>query len=186
MKRRKAMLKTSADRKNSLVNDLPVLKSAQGEKGITPVSRFVRFGSYIAEYGRAIAEELLMSKDPPTAIFAASDYVALGVLNAVQNLGISIPKDLSLVGFDDMPFAALLSPPLATVRQPIREMGEAGINFLLQLIKGEMEEMPVLRLPVQFIARSSVLAVLRGSGSEDGRYERGDPQDHPSNALSES
>jgi LacI family transcriptional regulator len=100
-----------------------------------------------------------MSKDPPSAIFAASDYVALGVLNAAQNLGITIPKDLSLVGFDDMPFAALLSPPLTTVRQPIREMGEAGINFLLQLIKGEMKEMRVLRLPVQFIARSSVQVV---------------------------
>jgi LacI family transcriptional regulator, galactose operon repressor len=134
-------------------------KNALGEKGITPVSRFVRFGPYIAEYGRAIADEFLMSKDPPSAIFAASDYVALGVLNAAQNLGITIPKDLSLVGFDDMPFAALLSPPLTTVRQPIREMGEAGINFLLQLIKGEMEEMPVLRLPVQFIARSSVQVV---------------------------
>jgi LacI family transcriptional regulator len=99
-----------------------------------------------------------MSEDPPTAIFAASDYMALGVLNAGQNLGMSIPNDLSLVGFDDMPFAALLSPPLTTVRQPIRELGEAGTNLLLRLIKGKSKEPPLLRLPVQFIARDSVQA----------------------------
>jgi len=133
-------------------------ESALIEKGIETVSGFVRFGPYTAEFGRAIAHEFLMSENPPTAIFAASDYVALGVLNAGHNLGMSIPKDLSLVGFDDMPFAALLSPPLTTVRQPIRELGEAGTSFLLQLISGDSKESPVLRLPVQFIARDSVQA----------------------------
>jgi len=134
-------------------------ESALSDKGVKPLSRFVRFGPYTAEFGRAVADEFLMSEDPPTAIFAASDYVALGVLNAGQNLGMSIPKDLSLVGFDDMPFAALLSPPLTTVRQPIRQLGEAGTNFLLQLINGDLKELPVLRLPVQFIARNSVQTV---------------------------
>lgn len=135
-------------------------ESALREKGIAPLSRFVRFGPYTSDFGREVANELLMSEDPPTAIFAASDYVALGVLNAAQNLGMSIPKHLSLVGFDDMPFAALLSPPLTTVRQPIRELGEAGTKLLFQLIKGELEELSALRLPVQFIPRNSVQAAL--------------------------
>ena len=140
-------------------------QSALREKGITPLSRFVRFGPYTSDFGREVANELLMSEDPPTAIFAASDYVALGVLNAAQNLGMSIPRNLSLVGFDDMPFASLLSPPLTTVRQPIRELGETGARLLFQLIKGELEQLPVLRLPIQFIARNSVQAAFsRRSG----------------------
>src|SRR5262249_21874826 len=122
-------------------------KNALIEKGIEPVSHFVRFGPYTAEFGRAIADEVVMNENPPTEILAASDYVALGVLNAGHNLGMSVPRDLSLVGFDDMPFAALLSPPLTTVRQPIRELGEAGTNFLLQLISGDSKESPVLTLP---------------------------------------
>jgi len=132
---------------------------ALSESRITRRSPFVRFGPYTADFGREVASELLTSKNPPTAIFAASDYVALGVLNAAHNLGMGIPKDLSLVGFDDMPFAALLSPPLTTVRQPIRELGEAGANFLFRLIKGEMGELPVLRLPVELIERDSVRAI---------------------------
>jgi LacI family transcriptional regulator len=126
------------------------------EKGIVPLPRFVRFGPYTSDFGHEVANELLMSEDPPTAIFAASDYVALGVLNAARNLGKSVPEHLSLVGFDDAPSAALLSPPLTTVRQPIRELGDAGTRLLFQLIRGELKELPVLRLPVQFIPRSSV------------------------------
>ncbi|MEY2608470.1 MAG: LacI family transcriptional regulator, partial [Verrucomicrobiota bacterium] len=117
---------------------------------------FVRFGPYTADFGREVANEWLTRKNPPTAIFAASDYVALGVLNAAKNLRMSIPQDLSLVGFDDMPFAALLSPPLTTVRQPIRELGEAGANFLFQLIEGKLGQLPGLRLPVELILRDSV------------------------------
>jgi LacI family transcriptional regulator len=108
-------------------------ESALCEKGITPRPGLVRFGPYTSDFGQEVANELLMSDNPPTAIFAASDYVALGVLNAARNLGISIPKHLSLVGFDDMPFAAMLSPSLTTVRQPIRELGEAGTRLLFQL-----------------------------------------------------
>lgn len=137
-------------------------KKALTERKITGRSQFVRFGPYTADFGREAASELLTGKSPPTAIFAASDYVAVGVLNAAQNLGLSIPRDLSLIGFDDMPFAALLSPPLTTVRQPIRELGEAGANFLFELINGKMEDLPILRLPVQLILRDSVRRIHSG------------------------
>jgi LacI family transcriptional regulator len=134
-------------------------EKALSERRIWKRSPFVQFGAYTADFGREVASELLTSADPPTAIFAASDYVALGVLNAAQNLGMSVPKDLSLVGFDDMPFAALLSPPLTTVRQPIHELGEEGAKFLFKLINGELPELPVLRLPVELIDRSSVRCI---------------------------
>ena len=129
---------------------------ALSESKIKRPAFLVRFGPYTADFGREVANEWLTRKNPPTAIFAASDYVALGVLNAAKNLRMSIPQDLSLVGFDDMPFAALLSPPLTTVRQPIRELGEAGANFLFQLIEGKLGQLPVLRLPVELILRDSV------------------------------
>jgi LacI family transcriptional regulator, galactose operon repressor len=125
-------------------------------------SRFVRFGSYTAAFGKEVAMEMLTRSERPTAFFAASDYVALGVLNAAKSLGISVPNDLSLVGFDDMPFAELLSPPLTTVRQPIQALGEAGARLLIQLIKGEIDQLPLLQLPVELISRSSVLDVPKG------------------------
>jgi LacI family transcriptional regulator, galactose operon repressor len=134
---------------------------ALGESKLRRPSRFVRFGPYTADFGLEVAYQLLTSKNPPTAIFAASDYVALGVLNAAKKLELAIPKDLSLVGFDDMPFAALLSPPLTTIRQPIRELGQAGANFLFQLIEGKMGPLPVLRLPVELIQRDSVRSISR-------------------------
>ena len=125
-------------------------------------SRFVRFGSYTAAFGKEVALEMLTGSERPTAFFAASDYVALGVLNAAKSLGMSVPKDLSLVGFDDMPFAELLSPSLTTVRQPIQALGEAGARLLFQLIKGEIDQRPVLQLPVELMSRSSVLDVPKG------------------------
>jgi LacI family transcriptional regulator len=131
-------------------------EEALRESNIAMVSRFVRFGPYTTAFGQEMANELLIKKNPPTAIFAASDYVALGVLNAAKSLQMFIPGDLSLVGFDDMPFAALLSPPLTTVRQPIRQLGEAGADFLFQLIEGKMVQLPALRLPVELIPRHSV------------------------------
>jgi LacI family transcriptional regulator len=128
----------------------------------TPIQPcLVRFGPYTTNFGREIARELLRKSNPPTAIFATSDYVALGVLHAATDLGISVPRDLSLVGFDDMPFAAFLSPPLTTVRQPIRELGESGANLLFSLINGTPPAMAPLRLPVELIERGSVQRILK-------------------------
>ena len=72
----------------------------------------------------------------PTAVFAASDQMALAVLEVAQQLGIDVPTDLSLVGFDNIPESALSEPPLTTVAQPIREMGRAAVTLLIDLIEG--------------------------------------------------
>jgi LacI family transcriptional regulator len=72
--------------------------------------------------------------DPPTAVFAASNYLVMGILDALRDLGQSSPRDLSLVGFDDMPFASLLDPPITTVRQPIRSLGKCGVDALIARI----------------------------------------------------
>src|SRR5690606_19892937 len=93
--------------------------------------------------------------EPPTALFASSDYLAIGALTGLREAGIAVPGQMSLIGFDDMPFAGLLTPPLTAVRQPVEQLGRLGFQLLQQLLAGEAP--PALtRLPVEFIRRHSV------------------------------
>ena len=133
-------------------------RKALGEAGLTVPDEQVLFGRYDRAFGHEAAALLLASPEPPTAIFAASDYLVMGILDALHELGLEAPKDLSLVGFDDMPFASLLDPPITTVRQPIRMMGERGVDALIARIKGDDHPAAVERLPVTLIERGSVAA----------------------------
>lgn len=84
-----------------------------------------------ARAGEAVVDRLLDAKPRPTAVFCANDLLALGVLRGLTSRGISVPEDLSLVGYDDVDFAALLSPPLTTVRQPPYRLGRTAAELLL-------------------------------------------------------
>jgi len=101
--------------------------------------------------GRAALTALLPLQ--PTAIFAYNDLTAIGVLLAARDLGIAIPTQLSLVGFDDIDAAAFVTPPLTTVQQPRRAMGEAAMTMVLKLLAGE--EASDQRLPCTFIPRAT-------------------------------
>jgi LacI family transcriptional regulator len=92
-------------------------------------------GDFSFESGLAGAERLLALDDPPTAIFAANDDTAAGVLHAATKRGLRIPRDLSVFGFDDLPMARQLWPPLTTVYQPSREMGRIATERLLSSIR---------------------------------------------------
>ncbi len=131
-------------------------REAAAEAGVTIPPGYVRYGAYERAFGRQAARELLSGSEPPTAIFAASDYLAMGVLEALCDMGLSSPRDVSLVGFDDVPFASLLSPPLTTIRQPVRLMGERGVDCLMAMIRGESVRPDSVRLPVELILRASV------------------------------
>jgi LacI family transcriptional regulator len=89
------------------------------------------------------------------AVFAASDMMALGAMRAVHEQGLRIPDDIAVVGFDDMPVAATSSPPLTTVRQPIRDMGGLAAQALIDLLNGRLEEPYQLVLPAPLIVRES-------------------------------
>ncbi len=93
-------------------------------------------GAYTYESGVEAAEALLQRPDRPTAIFAGNDEMAIGVYTAARNLGLRVPEDLSVVGFDDAPMAARIWPPLTTVRLPIRDMGHMAAEKLLFLSRG--------------------------------------------------
>lgn len=116
---------------------------------------WVLLGDYTRDYGAAAASVLLDAVDPPTAILACSDYIAIGVMGVVRQHGLSIPYDISLVGFDDMAFAALVDPPLTTIRQPVAAMGELAVKHLLALLEGQTPAAET-RLPVELVTRQSV------------------------------
>ncbi len=101
------------------------------------------------------ALNLLRLTEPPTAIFAASDEMAIGILWAAQIMGLRVPEDLSVIGFDDSARAANSNPPLTTVRQPLREMGAAAAQLLCNLARGETPNEPHPCFPTSLIVRSS-------------------------------
>ncbi|MGO7983481.1 substrate-binding domain-containing protein, partial [Rhizobium johnstonii] len=84
---------------------------------------WIRFGDFHVDGGREHSRELLGLVEPPTAIFAGSDLQALGVFETARAMGLSVPDDVSVVGYDDIPFARWVSPRLTTVHQPLRRMG---------------------------------------------------------------
>jgi LacI family transcriptional regulator len=104
--------------------------------GLTPDPELVLEGDFLPPSGRACANKLfsLPPEKRPSAIFAASDQMAYGVLAAAEEFGLSVPKDIALVGFDDDPPSAYTRPPLTTIRQPYFEMGQQSISLLLSLL----------------------------------------------------
>ncbi|MCZ0982745.1 LacI family DNA-binding transcriptional regulator [Streptomyces diastatochromogenes] len=112
-------------------------RSALSMAGLDHDAALVRFGDFHVEGGYARAMELLRGPERPTAIFAGSDMQALGVMEAARVCGLRVPEDLSVVGYDDVMIARWSSPPLTTVHQPLREMGEEAVQMLLRLRAGE-------------------------------------------------
>lgn len=113
------------------------------------------------EDGQAAAFALLNRADRPTAIFACNDLQALGVYRAARGLGLCIPGDLSVVGFDDLPVAALVDPPLTTVRQPLTEMAVAATELALALGRGETPSQTGIELATTLIHRQSTAPPAR-------------------------
>ncbi|WP_299527866.1 LacI family DNA-binding transcriptional regulator [uncultured Streptomyces sp.] len=105
-------------------------RSAMAMAGLDAGPHRVRFGDFHVQGGFTRAMELLEGPDRPTAIFAGSDLQALGVLEAARLKGLSVPRDLSVVGYDDVPLAQWSSPALTTVHQPLRHMAEEAARML--------------------------------------------------------
>ena len=121
-------------------------------------------GNFEFEAGVAAGNALLARKKPPTAIFAANDDMALGALTAAQRLGVAVPHDVAIVGFDDSRAATLVWPELTTVRQPLAEMAMAAVDMLLS---GEAKidahhVTPVRVLPHEVVVRGSTAAPAKG------------------------
>jgi LacI family transcriptional regulator len=118
----------------------------------------VLHGSFTFEHGLDAAMQFLSRRQRPTAIFAASDLAALGVLEAARRLRISVPDQLSLVGFDNTGVAASSAPPLTTVHQPILLIGEAAVRTLIRLASGDQAPKRI-ELATNLVVRASTAAV---------------------------
>ncbi|MEM7531681.1 MAG: substrate-binding domain-containing protein [Chloroflexota bacterium] len=116
----------------------------------------VEIGDFTAETGAILAKRLLSLPERPTAIFAANDTTAMGVLEAAAEMNLSVPDDLSLVGFDNTPEAQLSNPPITTVDQAVSEMGYMATIKLVQLINQEAKPGEVLKVQTRLIERSSI------------------------------
>jgi len=114
-------------------------------------------GDFTQPDGYAGACALLDSKNPPTAIFASNDVMAMGAMDAVRSRGLRVPEDISIVGFDDIPQAALVHPALTTVRQPLEQMGRVAAQMLVDMLKDPEKEINRVELPTELIARGSTL-----------------------------
>lgn len=108
---------------------------ALDEAGITPDPTLVLEGDFMPVGGQRCASKLLALPEPPTAIFAANDLMAYGVLAAAEAAGVRVPADLSLIGFDDIPLSAHTRPALTTLRQPFYALGQYAIELLLSQVE---------------------------------------------------
>ncbi|WP_422010064.1 LacI family DNA-binding transcriptional regulator [Roseateles sp.] len=130
--------------------------------GLEPDPELIQPGLFTFASGRDAAHQLLSRRQRPTAVFASNDDMALGVLAAAQRLGLSVPGELSITGFDDSPAAALVWPPLTTVRQPVAEMARMAVEMLVtpQRPDGASPAEPELHqvLPHELVVRDSTRA----------------------------
>ena len=117
--------------------------------------QLVQAGDFTQTRGSEAAGELLALKRAPTAIFAANDLSAFGVIEAVRTRGLFVPGDLSVVGFDNIPMASQVQPPLTTVDQSLYDMGQAAARTLLGLLSGIEPAVKYLRLPTRLVERHS-------------------------------
>jgi len=112
-------------------------------------------GDFGFESGFRAGRRLLDLAEPPTAIFAGSDQMALGVLEALRRARLSVPEDVSVVGFDDLPLVRWSSPPLTTVGQPLVAMGGLAVHTVLRLVRGERLESRRVELGTTLVVRES-------------------------------
>lgn len=110
-------------------------------------------GDFSQESGYAAMQQLLPTK--PDAVFASSDMMAIGAQQAIRQAGLRIPDDIAIVGFDDLPQAALADPPLTTVQQPMEELGAVAVDLLHDLLSGSGKSSRQIILPVELIQRTS-------------------------------
>ena len=130
-------------------------KNAMKQAGLDPDPRLIISGDYTPEFGAQAMEQILAGPIRPTAIFAGSDALILGIVRVLRSHSLSVPGDISLVGFDDSPFSEFMAPPLTTIRQPIDAMGRVGFQTLFGLLNAQQNESSS-RFPVTLIERQSV------------------------------
>lgn len=123
--------------------------------GLKPYEVFEFVQESNVEWGKRMAAMLLQSSDPPTAIFACNDLLAAGVIEAAKERGLKVPRDLSVIGFDNTIVATITDPPLTTMSQPIKSMGREVMDLMVSEIRSEKEHKSRVVLMPQLVVRKS-------------------------------
>ena len=126
--------------------------------GVPVDPALVREGTHTAEGGERAMKELLKLRRLPTAVVCSNDWTAIGALHAIHAAGLEVPRDISLVGFDDIPLSRYTTPSLTTVRMSAQDVGATAFEALLSLISEEHVEGAVRQIPTKLVIRESTAA----------------------------
>jgi LacI family transcriptional regulator len=124
-------------------------------RGLSNPEGYEQEGDFYPETGFARMQALLALDEPPTAVFAASDLMAVGAIRAAHEGGVRVPEDISVVGFDDAQLAALMHPPLTTIRQDKIGLGLAAAEALVRMVDHPDTSPQVRALPVELVVRGT-------------------------------
>jgi len=130
-------------------------KEGLGKAGIPYREEYVAEGDFTREAGYRSMRRLLELPDPPTSVICCSDMSAIGAMEAVRDAGLSIPEDISIIGFDDIEMASLVRPALTTVRQDMITIGRRAVELLDELINDEEQSPPQEIVPTELVIRDS-------------------------------
>jgi len=139
-------------------------RSALDEAGHEIDQNLIRYGDFDVKGGYEHGRDLLSGPDRPTAVFAGSDFQAMGLMRAARDLGLSVPDDLSVVGYDDLEMAEWIAPALTTVRQPLRDMARTAAEMVFTLARGERPANQRIDLATELIVRQSTCPPTHRAG----------------------
>jgi LacI family transcriptional regulator len=134
------------------------------EAGIKTNQHFIHRGDWHPESGRYVTHKLLESPNPPSAIFACNDLMAIGAIYAAHEKELVVPQDIAVIGFDDIELASYMTPGLTTISQPKHEIGEAALDMIIDGIQGKESISQSITLPVNLVIRKSC------GGQPSGKY----------------
>lgn len=138
-------------------------KKSLSQAGINFDEDLITEGDFTMWSGLNAAPHFCKMKHRPTAIFCMNDEMAIGAMQALKSHGVNVPKDISVTGFDDIPYARYCDPALTTIAQPAEEMGKIAMDTLLRLIEGKNPDQVEHILPYEFVIRKSTAAPAKSS-----------------------
>ncbi|HEX2906919.1 MAG TPA: substrate-binding domain-containing protein [Phototrophicaceae bacterium] len=142
---------------------LEAYQKALQQAGIPLETDLMIESTWVESSGYQCGRQLLSLETPPTAIVSINDMVAFGVIRAAVQAGLTIGRELSVTGFDDIPMAANITPALTTVRQPLKHMGQLAFECIAALIQGQPLATHHIQLPAELMVRQSTGPAKRGS-----------------------
>jgi LacI family transcriptional regulator len=140
--------------------------AALADAGMAQPETYLRTGAHSPELAHALMNELIALPDRPTAVFASDSRVALGVLKAIREAGLEVPRQISLVGFDDADWTSVVNPPISVVAQPTYELGRRAAEMLIARLSGDESPPRVDVMATDFLARRSVAPPEGGTRPE--------------------